>query len=100
MTGLPVVPDERSPEPKRRGRKLQVLRLVGLLALCGFVADFIVENSQNVSVKLWFVTEHQPLIFVVIGCLLFGALVGYISGRRRGESWLRRRLRKKVQPEL
>ena len=67
-------------------------RLVGLVALAGVVAAFVVQNSQNVSVHFWFFSKHEPLIFVVIGCLLIGGLVGYVAGRRRGARKVRRAL--------
>jgi uncharacterized integral membrane protein len=101
MTEIPDILGEQSPE-KKSGKSAtpQVVRLVGLLALCAVIAVFVIQNSQDVTVKFWFLTRHPPLIFVFIGCLVVGGLVGYIAGRRRGESRLRRRLRKKVEPEL
>jgi uncharacterized integral membrane protein len=101
MTDQPVVPSERSPEKKTRvSATPQVVRLVGFLALCGIIAAFVIQNSQDVAVKFWFLTRHPPLIFVVVGCLVVGGLGGYIAGRRRGESRVRRRLRRRVEPEL
>jgi uncharacterized integral membrane protein len=101
MTEISDIPGEQTPE-KKSGKSMapQVVRLVGLLALCGVIAVFVVQNSQDVSVKFWFLTRHPPLIFVFLGCLLVGGLGGYIAGRRKGESKLRKRLRKKVEPEL
>ncbi len=93
MERLPVVPPEQSPEKKsRRGSSRDVARLVGLVAVAGAVAAFVVQNSQNVSVHFWFFSRHEPLIFVVIGCMVVGALVGYVAGRRRGARKVRRAL--------
>lgn len=80
-SGLPT----EEPAKKKRGDlpSAQVLRLIGLLALAGIVAAFVVQNSQNVVVHFWFFSKREPLIFVVIGCLLIGGLAGYVAGRRR-----------------
>ena len=84
MVEIPGLPTEE-PEKKKRGNlpRAQVLRLVGLLALAGVVAAFVIQNSQNVVVHFWFFSKRDPLIFVVIGCLLVGGLAGYVAGRRR-----------------
>jgi len=100
MTEIPDPLKEESQERKTSSATPQVVRLVGFLVLCGIIAAFVIQNSQDVSVRFWFVTKHPPLIFVVIGCLVIGGLVGYVMGRRRGESRLRKRLRKRVEPEL
>jgi uncharacterized integral membrane protein len=100
MSEVPDVLGEKQPERKPGRASPQVARLVGFLALCGIIAAFVVQNSQDVAVKFWFFTDHPPLIFVVIGCIVVGGLVGYVTGRRRGASRLRRRLRRRVEPEL
>jgi uncharacterized integral membrane protein len=84
MTEIPGLPTEQPSKKKRwSGSNAQVARLVALLALAGLVAAFVVQNSQNVVVHFWFVSKHEPLIFIVIGCLLIGGLAGYVAGRRR-----------------
>ena len=84
MTEIPGLPPEEPPKKKRwDGSNAQVARLVGLVALGGLVAAFVVQNSQNVVVHLWFFSRREPLIFVVIGCLVIGGLLGYVAGRRR-----------------
>ena len=65
------------------------------MAVAGAVAAFVVQNSQNVSVHFWFFSRHEPLIFVVLGCLVIGGLVGYVAGRRRGARKVRRVLLRK-----
>ena len=93
MDHLPVIPPEESPEKKSGcGSGRDVARLGGLIALAGVVAAFVVQNSQNVSVHFWFFSKHEPLIFIVIGCLLIGGIVGYVAGRRRGARKVRRAL--------
>jgi uncharacterized integral membrane protein len=92
MTHLPVSPLEEPVEKKRRSlSKVQLFRLVGLVALAAVVAVFVFQNSQTVSVHFWFIDRHPPLIFVVLGCLLMGLLVGYVSGLRRGVRKARKR---------
>jgi uncharacterized integral membrane protein len=85
MVEIPGIPTEGPPEKRKfgTGTNAQVARLVGLIALAGLVAAFVVQNSQNVAVHFWFFSKPEPLIFIVIGCLVIGGLVGYVSGRRR-----------------
>jgi uncharacterized integral membrane protein len=92
MEHLPVIPPEESVEKKSRGSNRDVARLIGLVALAGVVTSFIVQNSQNVSVHLWFLSRREPLIFIVLGCFIIGGLIGYVAGRRRGARKVRRAL--------
>lgn len=93
MKRLPAVPAEGSPKKSgRAGSNRDVARLAGLVVLAGVVAAFVVQNSQDVSVHFWFFSRHPPLIFVVLGCLIIGGLVGYVMGRRRGARKVRRTL--------
>jgi uncharacterized integral membrane protein len=89
---LPVIPPEESIEKKKRGSNRDVARLIGLVAVGGAVTAFVVQNSQNVSVHFWFFSRHEPLIFVVLGCIVIGGLAGYVAGRRRGARKVRRAL--------
>jgi uncharacterized integral membrane protein len=99
MTEVPGLPIEEPPEKKRGlGQKLQLARLAGLLALAGLVVAFVVQNSQNVEIHFWFFSEHEPLIFVVVACLLIGGLAGYVAGRRRVARRGRRGRRGKETP--
>ena len=96
MERLPAIPPEESPEKKGgTGANRDVARLVGVLALGGVVAAFVVQNAQNVSVHFWFFSRHEPLIFIVIGCMIIGGLVGYVAGWRRGARKVRRALLRK-----
>ncbi|MFZ0665244.1 MAG: LapA family protein [Acidimicrobiales bacterium] len=97
MTHLPEsIQDDSIERKKRRDNRLQIARLVGLIALAGIVAAFVVQNSQTVSVHFWFLSRRPPLIFVILGCIVIGVLVGYVAGVRRGRSTPRRRwLRKR-----
>ena len=99
MTEIPGFPTEEPEAPKRGSLpKGQLVRLVGLLALAGLVAAFVVQNSQNVVVHFWFFSKVEPLIFVVIGCLLIGGLAGYVAGRRRVTRRARKGRDKKESP--
>jgi len=71
--------ERKAPVPGR-----QVARLVGLLLLVAIIVSFVVQNYQDVTIRFWFVTEHPPLVFAFLGCLMIGGLAGYVSGRRRG----------------
>jgi len=51
------------------------------------VVSFVVENSQRVKVRLWFVTGHPRLIWVLVAAVVIGVVLGYVLGRvgRRGK---------------
>ncbi len=81
----------------RRRRRARVL---GLLVVLGVVVSFVVENSQRVTVRLWFVTGHPRLIYVLAAAVVIGAAVGFLSGhssRRRRTRRLRRRTGDEVE---
>lgn len=81
------VPDEHDVEqpPDRRA----VARALAALVLLALVIVFIVQNSNNVAVHYFTFTGHPRLIWVVIGCLVAGAIGGLLTGR----SWRRRTAR-------
>jgi uncharacterized integral membrane protein len=81
-----VVPrrsDEESHEElKKPERGLTAsTRLVGILIVLAAVVSFVVQNDQSVTVKFWFVTSHIHLVWLIIVCLVVGA-VGEVGLRR------------------
>jgi uncharacterized integral membrane protein len=46
------------------------------------VVVFVVQNSQRVTVRFWFVTGHARLIWVIVVCLAVAGAAGYTVGRR------------------
>lgn len=74
--------DEPSGRPRRTGRA------VGVLVVLGAVVWFVVENSQRVGVRLWLVTEHPRLIWVLAVAVVVGGALGFLAGRgtRRGRA--------------
>jgi len=69
-------------DPAARRRK-RLLRTVGVGVLGVLLVVFVVLNSQDVDVDLWGVHSHTRLIWVIVGCLVIGAAVGYLIGRPR-----------------
>jgi uncharacterized integral membrane protein len=61
---------EARPSSRRRNRR--AARSLGVLILVAIVAVFVIQNSQRVTVRFWFVTGHAPLIWVIIVCLAWG----------------------------
>jgi putative membrane protein len=59
-------------------------RLVAVAILVSAATIFALVNLDEVSVDLVFGTARMPLIVVIVGCLLIGAAVGAVLGRRSG----------------
>ncbi|HVC71998.1 MAG TPA: LapA family protein [Acidimicrobiales bacterium] len=67
-------------------------RVVAALVLVGAVVVLVVQNSQRVSLRFWFITGHVRLIWVIAVSLVIGGGFGLLlSGRGR-----RRRRRRRV----
>jgi uncharacterized integral membrane protein len=81
VTDLPESKDAQLEQQRRRRRRLA--RALGLLVVAVIAVWFVVDNSQPVKVRFWFVTSHPRLIWVVIVCIVGGALFGYLLGRER-----------------
>jgi len=57
------------------------------IVIAALVLVFALQNSESANIKFLFFDFDAPLIFVIIGAALLGALVGAImrrQGRRRG----------------
>lgn len=94
MTELPVGHEEQAAQLRRRRQRLA--RAVGLVVVVVAAVAFVIENSQPVKVKFWFVTAHPRLIWVVLVCLIAGGLFGFLLGReRRRRRAARRGLRRR-----
>lgn len=71
---------ERRPSSGLRNRR--AARSLGVLILAAIVVVFVIQNSQPVAVRFWFVTGHVRLIWVIVVCLAFAAALGFVVGRR------------------
>jgi uncharacterized integral membrane protein len=69
---------------RERGRRLA--KAVLLVVAGAIVLVFVVQNDQPVTVRFWFVNRYPRLIFVIVGCLLIGGVIGYLVGRPRRAS--------------
>lgn len=84
-----------SPEPapaETNGvNKGRAARLVALAVVLAVAVSFVLENDQAVRVRLWFVTGHPRLIWVLVVTLVAGAVIGFLVGRpaRRRRAWAR-----------
>lgn len=71
-------------------RRRRQARTLGLLVVAAAVVAFVVQNSQAVQVKFWFVTARPQLIWVIGGCVVIGAALGFVAGRSRRQRGKRR----------
>lgn len=70
------------PASARRPGRGRTPRVVAALALAGVAIAFALLNTSRVKVHYIVATGHPQLIFVIVGCLLIGGLVGLLAGRR------------------
>ncbi|HXQ43018.1 MAG TPA: LapA family protein [Acidimicrobiales bacterium] len=88
--------DATGPPPVPRVRRRRPLnpRAVGVLVVVAAVVVFVVQNSQTVTVRFWFVTSHVRLIWIIAACLVVAGVSGFVVGRR-----VRRRRRHRPAPD-
>lgn len=74
-----------------RDRRRAVVRLVAIVVVVVLAAVFIVQNLHPVTVHLWIVSRQLGLVWVIGGCLVAGAAVGYWVGWQGHRQAARRR---------
>ncbi len=67
---------------KKGGRDVRVRAIIGGLALIVGVI-FIAQNSDQTETNFLFLHGSQPLWFMIVVCLLLGALLGQALGMLR-----------------
>ncbi|HXQ58738.1 MAG TPA: LapA family protein [Acidimicrobiales bacterium] len=79
------------PERPVRGNRVGARAVVGLVLVGGAVV-LVVQNSQQVTLRFWFISGHVRLIWVIAVSLVIGGALGLLlSGRGR-----RRRRRRRA----
>ena len=68
-------------KPKRSSR--EETRLAVAVVLAGLGTAFALLNLGHAKVNYVFGTGHPRMIFVIVACLLIGAVIGRLAGRRR-----------------
>jgi len=68
-------------KPKRTGREES--RLAAAVVLAGLGTAFALLNLGHAKINYVFGSGHPRVIFVIVACLLLGAAIGWIAGRRR-----------------
>jgi uncharacterized integral membrane protein len=85
----PVEHEKQLEYLKKRQRR--IARALGAAVLVVAVAAFVVQNSQSVKVRFWFVTGHPRLIWVILACLAAGLVLGLLAARSRRVRFRRKR---------
>lgn len=75
-------------------RRRRLIRTAVAAAVLVLLVAFIVQNSQSVKVHFWFWTANPELIWVILGCLVIGGVIGYFIARPP-KALARRREKKK-----
>ncbi len=85
--------DAAGPQQAPRVRRRRPLnpRAVGAVVVAAVVVVFVIQNSQTVAVRFWFVTGHVRLIWLIVVCLMVAGAGGFVLGRR-----VRRRQRRRA----
>jgi uncharacterized integral membrane protein len=78
MASSPHDPDGTATQRSSRERA----RLIAVAILVAIAAVFAIVNLDQVKVDLIFGSAKLPLIIVIVVCLLIGAVIGMILGRR------------------
>ena len=58
---------------------MQKRDLILIIFLSLLIVIFATQNAQEVAVQLWIVKFNSPLSLVIIGSLVLGALVSWLS---------------------
>lgn len=58
-------------------------RAVAAVVLVAVAVAFALSNTGRVKVHYIVGTAHPQLIWVIVGCLLVGAVLGWLGARRR-----------------
>ncbi len=67
--------------------------MVALLVVVAAAITFIVQNRERVSIRLWFVTVHVHLLWLLLACVVFGVLCEFLIHRTVRSRWRSRRSR-------
>lgn len=78
-------PERYEPQPAERDLKDNI-RIVATIALFVLLALFVILNTDDTNVDFIFTDADAPLIFVLIGTAIAGAIVSHL-----GQYLIRRR---------
>ncbi len=72
-------------------RRRRLIRTAVAAAILVLLIAFVVQNSQSVTVHFWFWRADPRLIWVILGCLVVGGVIGYLIARPPARFTRRRR---------
>lgn len=59
-------------------------KLIIILVLVGLALILIFQNTQSVSLNIYFWSLVQPLVVLVLTIFALGFLIGFLSARMKG----------------
>jgi uncharacterized integral membrane protein len=68
-------------KPKRSSR--EETRLAAAVVMAGLGTAFALLNLDHAKINYVFGTGHPRMIIVIVACLVLGAAIGWIAGRRQ-----------------
>ncbi len=92
VADFPVGAADEQPSPGRRLNR-RAARGLGAVVVVAALVVLIVQNSQRVTLRFWFISGRVRLIWVIVVCLAVAGAFGYLAGRR-GRIRRRRRRRR------
>lgn len=76
-----------------------MILLIFTLLVALFVAIFAVQNAAPVAINLFWIVAEVPLVLVILGSVLAGAIIVFLIAIWR-EFRLKRKVKAQAQPEI
>lgn len=62
-------------------RRATIAKVIAAVVLLVLFLIFVIQNSEPVPVSFIFTDASIPLVWVFLGCAIFGGIIAYLVGR-------------------